>query len=282
MVKHKKVSGSREVVRRFVSRPLQCFSCYRYGHGKRSCKEASRCGNCSALDSHSEEHCNAAAYCFHCRDTHQARSRQCPRYRLEQDILQLINNQFISLGSARRELLYRQKDGTDATSYASLAARSSAESAGPKTTSATSRFVWAGGPVRLANRFALLSDDSVESSRPLCNGGSKVSVQPSVTPSVSDRASCDEGGVSMESSDDIVTAVPRGPTVSKSAVQPDPRPPMTGRSDDGSHHSLVARKAKVQRPGTSQLPVSSCRLIISSQVSHGQPLQKARASTAPK
>ncbi|MPC74727.1 hypothetical protein E2C01_069101 [Portunus trituberculatus] len=28
-------------------------------------------------------------------------------------------------------------------------------------------------------------------------------------------------------SDDIVTAVPRGPTVSGSAVQPDPRPPMT-------------------------------------------------------
>ncbi|MPC55471.1 hypothetical protein E2C01_049408 [Portunus trituberculatus] len=66
-----------------------------------------------------------------------------------------------------------------------------------------------------------------------------VSVQPSVMPSVSDRASCDEDGVSMESSDDIVTAVPRGPTVSKSAVQSDPCPPMTGSSDDGSHHSPV-------------------------------------------
>ncbi|MPC62169.1 hypothetical protein E2C01_056252 [Portunus trituberculatus] len=33
------------------------------------------------------------------------------------------------------------------------------------------------------------------------------SIQPSVTPSVSDRASCDEDGVSMESSDDIVKGV---------------------------------------------------------------------------
>ncbi|MPC63820.1 hypothetical protein E2C01_057926 [Portunus trituberculatus] len=155
-------------VRHFVSRPLQCFSCYGYGHGKSSCKEASRCGNCSALDSHSEEHCNAAAYYFHCRDAHQVRSMQCPRYHLEQDILQLANSQFISLGSACRELLYRQKDGTGATSYASLAARSSVESAGPKT-SAISRSVGAGGPVRLANRFALLSDDSVESSE-RCDG----------------------------------------------------------------------------------------------------------------
>ncbi|MPC99858.1 hypothetical protein E2C01_095300 [Portunus trituberculatus] len=151
-------------VRRFISRPLQCFLCYGYGHGKSLCKEASRCGNCSALDSHSE-HCNGAAYCFHCRDAHQVRSRQCPRYRLEQDILQLTNTQFISLGSARRELLYRQKDGTGATSYDALAALSSAELAGPKTTTpATSRSVGAGGPVHFATRFALLSDGSVESS----------------------------------------------------------------------------------------------------------------------
>ncbi|MPC65023.1 hypothetical protein E2C01_059147 [Portunus trituberculatus] len=157
-------------VRHFVSHPLQCFSCYVYGHGKSSCKEASRCGNCSAPDSHSEEHCNAAAYCFHCCDAHQVCFRQCPRYRLEQDILQLANSQFISLGSARRELLYRQKDGTGTTSYASLATRSSAESAGPKTTpSATSRSAGAGGPVCLANRFAFLSDDSVESSE-RCDG----------------------------------------------------------------------------------------------------------------
>ncbi|MPC68506.1 hypothetical protein E2C01_062708 [Portunus trituberculatus] len=107
-----------------------------------------------------------------------------------------------------------------------------------------------------------------------------VSVQPSVTPPVSDRASSDEDGLSMETSDDIVTAVPRGPAVSKSGVQPDPRPPKTGRSDDGSHHSPAGRKAAVQRPGTSQLPVSFRRFIISSQVSHGQP-QKARPSTAP-
>ncbi|MPC75773.1 hypothetical protein E2C01_070168 [Portunus trituberculatus] len=82
--------------------------------------------------------------------------------------------------------------------------------------------------------------------------------------SQSNWASCDEDGLSMETSDDIVTAVPLGPAVSKSAVQPDPRPPRTGRSNDGSHHSPVGRKAAVQRPSTSQFPVS-----------HGQTLEKA-------
>ncbi|MPC19576.1 hypothetical protein E2C01_012494 [Portunus trituberculatus] len=80
-----------------------------------------------------------------------------------------------------------------------------------------------------------------------------VSIQPSETPFVSDRASS-EYGLSMESSDDIIPAVPREPTVAKSAVQPDPRPPVTGRNDDNSHHSLEGRKATVHRPGTSQLP----------------------------
>ncbi|MPC60820.1 hypothetical protein E2C01_054878 [Portunus trituberculatus] len=95
--------------------------------------------------------------------------RQCLRYRLEQDILQFANSQFISLGSARRELLYRQKDGTCATSYASLAARSSAESLGPKTSATSHSLVGGGSAIRLANRFALLSDDSAESSE-RCDG----------------------------------------------------------------------------------------------------------------
>ncbi|MPC93720.1 hypothetical protein E2C01_088860 [Portunus trituberculatus] len=59
----------------------------------------------------------------------------------------------------------------------------------------------------------------------------------------------------MESSDDIITAILRGPTVSKSAVQPDRRPPMTSTNGNNSHHLLV---------------------------SHGQTLQKACPSTAPK
>ncbi|MPC78511.1 hypothetical protein E2C01_072999 [Portunus trituberculatus] len=152
---------------------------------------------------------------------------QCPRYRLEQDILQFANNQYISLGSARRELLYRQKAGTVSPKpLKGLTKRhcGSAESidlAQPKESK-----VSPGVHVRDSSR------DRSAMVAPV------VSVQPCVTPSVSDRASCDDV-LSMETSDDIVTAVHRGHTVSKSAVQPDPRLPMTGKSDDVSHHSPV-------------------------------------------
>ena len=148
-------------VKTFVDRPLQCFSCYGYGHGKKHCTEPSRCGNCSALDSHSTTECEADAYCFYCRDAHQLRSRQCPRYRLEQDILQLANSQFISLGSARRELLYRQKADTGAKTYASsLGTRSSAAQMSSSAASSRPSEVIA---TTSQNRFSILSCDSVES-----------------------------------------------------------------------------------------------------------------------
>lgn len=55
------------------------------------------------------------------------RSRESPRYRLVEDILQLADNQFISLGSARRELQYRQRAGTPAKMHVFLLGTSTAE-----------------------------------------------------------------------------------------------------------------------------------------------------------
>ena len=91
-------------VKPFLERPLQCFNCYEYGHGRKHCSKSARCGHCSAFGTHSVDECTSSPYCFHCRAGHQLRSRDCPRYRLEQDILHLANTNFISLGSARREI----------------------------------------------------------------------------------------------------------------------------------------------------------------------------------
>ena len=50
--------------------------------------------------------------------------------RLEEDVLRLANTNFISLGSARRELVYRQVKSSEAMSYASsLGSRLSSQSA---------------------------------------------------------------------------------------------------------------------------------------------------------
>ena len=117
-------------VKSFVDRPFQCFRCFEFGHGKKTCTKPPRCGKCSALNSHNTEECDADPYCFHCRANHFLRSRECPRYCLEQDILQFANRNFISLGSARRELAFRQGKDGGAKSYATtLGSRPSSHSA---------------------------------------------------------------------------------------------------------------------------------------------------------
>ena len=111
-------------VKHFIDRRLQCYKCYGYGHGKNNCNQVHRCGNCFALDSHLTAEYDSDPYWFHCLETHAIRSRNCPKYRQEQYILYLANIRFISLGSACRELLFRQGKGGAAKSYASsLASR---------------------------------------------------------------------------------------------------------------------------------------------------------------
>lgn len=108
-------------VKPFVDRPLQCYSCYEFGHSRKHCTETPRCGRCSILGTHSINECESRPYCYHCRSDHPLNSRDCPRYRLEQDVLNLANTNFISIGSARRELAYRRQETGEAKSYASSA-----------------------------------------------------------------------------------------------------------------------------------------------------------------
>ncbi len=75
------------------------------------------CGHCCVLDSHHTPECVLEPYCFYWRVGYPQYSRQCKKYRLEQNILQLANFQFIILCSARKEL-FREEDGGTKT-YAS-------------------------------------------------------------------------------------------------------------------------------------------------------------------
>lgn len=86
-----------------------------------------RCGNCFASDSHPTAECEDDAYYFNWRNAHHVRSKESPRYCLLQDILQLVDTQFISFGSERRELQYRQRAGTPAKMYVFLLGTSTAE-----------------------------------------------------------------------------------------------------------------------------------------------------------
>ncbi|MPC74201.1 hypothetical protein E2C01_068553 [Portunus trituberculatus] len=182
--------------------------------------------------------------------------------------------------------MYRQKDGTGATSYASLAARTSVESACPKTTpSATSRSVWAGCPVHLANRFAVLSNDSVESSLRNDENNTDLTKVTHVVdvylPPVSPKPLKGLTKRHRGSAESIDLAQPKQSKVSpgtrdcessrnRSAMvapvvsaQPPVTPSVSDRaySDDGSHHSPAGRKAA--RSNDPAHHNSRCLLVVS-------------------
>ncbi|KAK3896293.1 hypothetical protein Pcinc_000037 [Petrolisthes cinctipes] len=144
-------------VKPIVERPLQCFCCYEFGHGRRNCNNRSRCVNCSALDSHLTSECRSESYCFYCRDAHPLSSRQCKMYLLEQDILHLANTQFISIGSTRRQLNFRrQKDGGVKTYASSLRPKSVAAPSQPSQEAAAFCSSESVSKVTLHNSFSVL------------------------------------------------------------------------------------------------------------------------------
>ena len=73
-------------VKQYVSRPLWCFKCNRYGHVASHCRGKLCCSICSGEHKYSE--CSAAApKCPKSGGAHSAIDKVCPRYKLETEIL---------------------------------------------------------------------------------------------------------------------------------------------------------------------------------------------------
>lgn len=98
----------------FRSRPLQCKSCFRFGHVTANCKSSARCRRCS--DNHHESCCQAPAMkCCLCGEDHPADSADCPVREEERKILEVMDQRHCSRFEARSSLPSRS------TSYAGKA-----------------------------------------------------------------------------------------------------------------------------------------------------------------
>lgn len=263
-------------VKPFLDRPLQCYSCYGYGHGRSNCTERARCGHCSALDAHPTSECVSSPYCYHCRDDHPLRSRDCPKYHLEQDILHLANAHFISLGSARRELAFRQgKDGKAKSFATSLGSRTSKQlatdsgySRSSRTTADSSRPSPAA--TQVSNRYALLSDDTNLEVATTSNIDS--SAQPMVTdgevhvPVTSERrSSCKGMHKRHHSSTDSVDSADVSPPKVTVSVRDQMVSPTLAKATV-QEHSVVA-------PVISSAPVVAAQTAVGSTVVNNHGLQ---------
>ena len=87
----------------YIPNPLQCFNCFKFGHGASKCTADEVCPNCSGDGiQHNEKDCKYPVKCINCNGEHSARSKHCPVWKEEKEVLQVKYTQNLAFPEARR------------------------------------------------------------------------------------------------------------------------------------------------------------------------------------
>ena len=105
-------------VRPFVPRPMRCFKCHRFGHGKDRCRrENAACARCGK-GGHSEHDCSDTPTCVNCRGEHTASSKDCPKFLEEQAILRYRAENGGTFQQARKAVIVTVAKAVSSRTYA--------------------------------------------------------------------------------------------------------------------------------------------------------------------
>lgn len=91
-------------VKMYIPNPLRCLKCFKYGHPKKDCLADAICALCSS-EFH-EGNCQSAHKCVNCKEpnnNHNNWSKDCKRYKMEQEIQKISTVDKISNFEARRK-----------------------------------------------------------------------------------------------------------------------------------------------------------------------------------
>ncbi|XP_055590381.1 uncharacterized protein LOC129742505 [Uranotaenia lowii] len=92
--------------RPYYPRPMQCFTCGRFGHTKGKCSNTPICQNCGENNIHAD--CPKDPHCNNCRGDHSTTNRLCPAYQQEQSIIRIRVDLGISHSEAAKEFHSRK------------------------------------------------------------------------------------------------------------------------------------------------------------------------------
>ena len=85
------------------SQPSKMFSMQKFGHTKNLCKGKAVCAGCGE-EGHNLNDCQNEPKCVNCQGDHVAISRDCPKWKIEKDIVTLKYTEKISFADARKRL----------------------------------------------------------------------------------------------------------------------------------------------------------------------------------
>ena len=89
--------------RPYIPNTQRCFQCRKFGHTKNSCKGKAVCAGCGE-EGHTLDDCQNQPKCVNCQGDHVAISRDCPKWKIEKDIVTLKYTEKISFADARKRL----------------------------------------------------------------------------------------------------------------------------------------------------------------------------------
>ena len=89
-------------IRPYIPNPQRYFQCQKFGHTKSSCKGKAVCAGCG--EGHNLDDCQNEPKCMNCQGDHVAISRDCPKWKIEKDIVTLKYTEKISFADARKRL----------------------------------------------------------------------------------------------------------------------------------------------------------------------------------
>ena len=106
----------------YIPNPLQCYNCYRFGHGENRCSAGGICHRCGDdEDSHmSGDQCTRDAKCRNCGENHTSTSRLCPYWLKEKEVLRIKHTENLSFPDARKVVESRNSLTNSSNSYASV------------------------------------------------------------------------------------------------------------------------------------------------------------------
>jgi len=120
-----KVGYLRVKVTPFIPSPLRCFKCQKFGHGSKNCSAEELCRDCGQKKHDGE--CTGPRYCVNCEGKHSSSSRDCPKWKLEQDIQKVRTTEKLSFGEARKKVMSTQ--ATSDRTFASVTSSMNASAA---------------------------------------------------------------------------------------------------------------------------------------------------------